>query len=150
MKQYKFGFSAKGLVAFLLMMLPNIVWTIRPPGNDILSAGGGTYPVAELLQAMLQWLMIGALVFIVRQEQPRTDKAKVFVSCGAVCLLAYYGLWVLYYGGIHGDWLLMGLAVFPALYFVFVALWLQNKIALVPAIAFGVIHCVLSWMLYVR
>ena len=66
----------------------------------------------------------------------------------AACLVGYYACWILYYSGIACPWLFIGMAVLPTAYFTLAALWLKNRIALVPAILFGTIHIALACVTY--
>ena len=144
MRQYRFGFSKEGLVAFLLPMLPNIVWVLIPPANDILLTNTASFPVWEAIASISQWLMIALLVGLVRADTGKGQRSKEMLRCAAACLVGYYVCWVLYYIGIVNPWLFIGMAVLPAAYFVLVALWLKNHIACIPAVLFGILHTVLS------
>ena len=39
MKKYRFGFEPWGLLLFLVVMLPNLIWFAVPAPNDILREG---------------------------------------------------------------------------------------------------------------
>ncbi len=150
MKRYKFGFSLKGFLAFLLAMFPNIVWVAIPPLNDVLAANTAAFPVWEAIAAASQWLMIAALILFVHQNAKQERRSKLRIGTAAFCLAGYYLLWVLYYAGVVSPWLFIGMAVLPAAYFVLVALWLKNDIALVPAALFGAIHIALTGVTYLK
>ncbi len=148
MKRYKFGFSLKGFLAFLLAMLPNIVWAVIPPFNDVLAASTAAFPVWETIAAASQWLMIAALVLFIHQDPEQEQHPRQLVGSASFCLAGYYVFWVLYYAGVASPWLFIGMAVLPTAYFVLAALWLKNYIALVPAALFGAIHIVLTCIAY--
>ncbi len=147
MKQYHLDFSKEGLAAFVFAMLPNILWALAPPANDVLAANAVVFPVWEAIASASQGLMIAALVVLVRADEP-SQRNTVMLRCAVACLIGYYVNWVLYYAGIVNPWLFIGMAVLPAAYFALAALWLKNRIALVPASLFGVIHIALACVTY--
>ncbi len=148
MKRYRFGFSKAGLAAFLLAMLPNILWALFPPANDVLAANAAAFPVWEAIASLSQWLMIAALIVLVCADAGKGQRSKAMLYCAAACLVGYYACWILYFTGIAGPWLFIAMAVLPTAYFALVALWLENRIALVPAVLFGTIHIALACVTY--
>lgn len=148
MKRYRFGFSKEGLAAFLLAMLPNILWALFPPANDVLSANAAVFPVWEVIASLSQWVMIALLVVLVRADDAPVQRNKAMLRYAAACLVGYYACWILYYRGIAGPWLFIAMTVLPTAYFVLAALWLKNRIALVPAALFGTIHIALACITY--
>ena len=147
-KRYRVGFSKEGLTAFLLAMLPNILWALVPPANDVLAANAMVFPVWEAIASLSQWVMIAALVILVRADTGKGQRSKAMLCYAAACLVGYYACWILYYSGIACPWLFIGMAVLPTAYFTLAALWLKNRIALVPAILFGTIHIALACVTY--
>lgn len=150
MKKYKFGFSPIGLFAFLLAMIPNIIWFVFPPASDPLALQSAGIAWLEGLMSFLQVLMIALLIIFV-PVNPASQKVKLITGISAVvCLFIYYLLWILYFNGFSNPNVLVGLAVFPSLFFVFVCLYLNHMIALVPAVLFGFIHsglAVMNWVI---
>lgn len=150
MKQYRFGFSSEGLFAFLLAMLPNIIWALIPPANDVLSINRIVFPVWDVIASISQWLMIAALAVLINQSAIKEQRTKMLIGSAALCLAGYYLFWILYYTGVINLWLFVGMAVLPTAYFLLVALWLKNYIAVIPAALFGVIHITLSCITYFK
>lgn len=74
----------------------------------------------------------------------------------ALCLLVYYGGWVRYFRSgraftaLFKPWLgiPVPMAVFPALYFLLLGVWLQSWLFIVPACLFAAGHLVNSWSVY--
>lgn len=52
MREYKIGFSLKGLIAFLIIMLPNIYWMIVPPSNKFLSTNSSKVTVLTVFNVL--------------------------------------------------------------------------------------------------
>ena len=131
-------------------MLPNIVWAVIPPLNDVLAANTVVFPVWEAIAAVSQWLMIAALTLFIHQDREQEQHPRQLVGSASLCLAGYYAFWVLYYAGIVSPWLFIGMAGLPAAYFVLAALWLKNCIAVVPAVIFGITHITLSCVTYLK
>lgn len=142
-KQLRFGFSPGGLFAFVLVMLPNILWMLAPPPNDPLAANSAP-AVVDALEHASQWVLVAALVLLVSREKGR----RFFLAAAAVLLAGYYGFWTAYYLGFSAPWMLVGMAVFPPLFFCLTALRLKNFIALFPAVVFGVLHTAVTCINY--
>lgn len=137
-RQLRFGFSPGGLLAFALVMLPNLLWLFVPPPSDPLAANSAPSALLELLEHASQWVLVAALVFLVHREKGR--RSRVFLFAAALPLAGYYALWAAYYAGMSPAWLLLGLAVLPPLFFCLAAVWLKNWAALPPAVVFGLAH----------
>lgn len=149
-KKYRFGFSWEGLVAFLLVMTPNILWMACPPVNDPLARNSAPAAV-EIAMSVSQWLMIALLAVIKRKDAVRGKPAsRIFcIACGAL-LLSYYLLWAAYFMGYAAPLQLLGMAVFPCTYFILFAVWRENMLALVPALVFAVLHIGVTFINFVR
>lgn len=140
MKQYRLVFSWAGLVAFLLVVAPNILWAIWPPPNDVLAHVSAPAGV-EIAMSASQWLMIALLVLIERRDMKRERRvSRAFATACGGLLLLYYLLWAAHYMGYAAPLGLLGMAVFPCAYFVLFAVWRRNMAALVPALVFAAIH----------
>ncbi len=149
-KQYRFGFSYEGLISCLVPMLPNIIWALVQPANDVLAANAVVYPVWDVIASVSQWLMIAALVLLVRTDFKKEQRPNSTLRVAAVLLAGYFLFWVLYYAGVINPWLFIGMAVLPAVYFVLVGLWIKNYIATVPAAIFDVTHIALTCVTYLK
>lgn len=92
-----------------------------------------------------------AIVFLVSKEKVDFTSAWMFI--GLIFLILYYMVWFRYFlGGRDVDLLgkkflfvPMPLAVFPVIYFIFEAIWLNNYIAVLFMIIFGIAHNIISY-----
>ncbi|HEY8345610.1 MAG TPA: hypothetical protein VIL66_10520 [Bacillota bacterium] len=72
--------------------------------------------------------MLALLIIFIPKEPRKDKKTKMPVFLASLCLLGYYGTWLVYYAGIVFSWLFVGMAFLPAVYFIAVELWLDNYI----------------------
>ena len=140
MKRYKPGFDGWGLLVFLLIMLPNFVWSSLPAPNDVLRRESVT-PVLDAAASVCQVLFVGALCAVVSRERERPRLTPPVRGCIACGLLYYLG-WGLYYAGIVHPAVILLLTVPPCLCFFFFALARKNYIAMLPLAGFTVCHLI--------
>ena len=141
MKKYKAGFSLEGLLGSLLVILPNIIWAIVPPANDVLSENSVEIPALDLIMNVCRIALITLLIVVVNKTEGESRGERRFLVPAALSLLAYYVSWVMFYAGVTNPWLfILGLATAPSLFFILLALGLSNKPALVPGAVFAVLH----------
>jgi hypothetical protein len=139
------GFSWKGIVIFLLPMLPNILFFILkdPNGSRVVM---NHHFFLDIIEHGSQGIFIVLLIFIVnKKESPTFCVYTIFM---AILLLSYYGLWVAYFTVGSNFFMLMSMAVFPMVYFILAEMWLHNLIAIVPTLIFGVIHIMITYIDY--
>lgn len=144
MKNYRLRFSIKGFVAFSLIMIPNIIWMIIPPANDILAGNSSVRSILNIIMNASQWLMVGLLIALTNKTGSNRIQSKLIIIAAAFCLASYYILWGFYFIGLVNPWFLVGMAVFPSIYFIFVELWLRNFIAIIPSVVFGITHIAIT------
>lgn len=147
MKNYRFGFSLKGFISFVLIMIPNILWINFPPTNDILLGNNADNPIFYIVLNISQWFMIALLVILINKTNEKRERK--FIAAAGLCLAGYYILWVCYFIGIINPWFLIGMALLPSMYFIFVELWMRNYIAIIPSIVFGIIHIAITYSNYI-
>jgi hypothetical protein len=146
MKKYRLGFSIRGFLSFLLIMIPNIIWMIISPANDLLAENSSVYPILDVTEHVSQGIMLALLFVIINNERSNGRRARIYLSISGICISIYYILWILYYIGIVDPWMLLGLAFFPAVYFLCMALTLRNYLMLIPCVIFGIIHIIITGM----
>ena len=147
MKNYKIGFSVKGFISFILVMIPNIIWAVAPPAVDILSQNNAVYPVFDWIMNICRFIIVALLVLLINIAGNTKKRTWLFVAPGLLCLFGYCISWGLYYGGNVNPWLFVaGLAAAPSLYFIFVGLWLKNYLSLLPSVLFAVIHITVTYL----
>ena len=150
MNNVKLGFSWIGLIVFLLPMLINIVYVVLPPKNAP-STQQETNKILEIIEQSTRMLYMLAIVFLVSKE--KVDFTSIGMFVGLMCLVLYYIVWFRYFLGGRDIELLgkpflfvpMPLAVFPVIYFIFSAIWLNNYIAVLFMIIFGIAHNIISY-----
>lgn len=144
MKNYRIGFSIKGLLIMMLVMIPNIIWVFVPPANNPLAYNSTTYPIFDIIENGSQIVMFIVLILLVRKDKNGDGNAKIYLGLASLFLACYYVLWVMYFAGRIYPLALVGMALFPPLYYFFVALWIRNRIALIPCVIFGLTHIVIT------
>lgn len=150
MNNIKLGFSWIGLIVFLLPMLINIVYVILPPKNAP-TTQQETNKILEIIEQSARILYMLAIVFLVCKE--KVDFTSIWMFVGLIFLDLYYIVWFRYFLGGRDIELLgkaflfvpMPLAVFPVIYFIFSAIWLNNYIAVLFMIIFGIAHNIISY-----
>ena len=150
MNNVKLGFSWIGLIVFLLPMLINIVYVILPPKNAP-TTQQETNKILEIIEQSTRILYMLEIVFLVCKE--KVDFTSIWMFVGLIFLALYYIVWFRYFLGGRDIELLgkaflfvpMPLAVFPVIYFIFSAIWLNNYIAVLFMIIFGIAHNIISY-----
>ena len=150
MNNVKLGFSWIGLIVFLLPMLINIVYVILPPKNAP-TTQQETNKILEIIEQSTRILYMLAIVFLVCKE--KVDFTSIWMFVGLIFLTLYYIVWFRYFLGGRDIELLgkaflfvpMPLAVFPVIYFICSAIWLNNYIAVLFMIIFGIAHNIISY-----
>lgn len=140
MKKYKIGFDMGGLILFLAIMLPNLIWFNHPAPVDILR-GASVTETLDAAASVLQVLTVAALIFLVRPDRKKLRLTPLLG--GAIIWIAlYYGGWVLYYQGQPTPPVILLLTVPPCLALLLYAADRKNFPALVPGIGFVCCHLV--------
>ena len=150
MNNVKLGFSWSGLIVFLLPMIINIVYVILPPKNAP-TTQQETNKILEIIEQSTRILYMLAIVFLVCKE--KVDFTSIWMFVGLMFLTLYYIVWFRYFLGGRDIELLgkaflfepMPLAVFPVIYFICSAIWLNNYIAVLFMIIFGIAHNIISY-----
>ena len=139
MKKYRFGFGVWGLALFLLIMVPNFIWFAIPAPDDVLRQESVT-PFIDTLASIFQVIMIVSLCLLKRKDAPKFSIRSKWLWISAAALVIYFICWVAYYSGVTGKFILMSLSVFPCISFIAFEIDRKNRIALIPTLAFTVLH----------
>ena len=150
MYNLKFGFSWIGIIVFILPMLINIVYFLLPPANAPANAPVSN-KLLELVEQGTRILYMLALVFIVCKDKP--DFKSPWLYLGLICLVLYYIVWIRYFIGgrdvalmnAHFLFIPQPLAIFPVLFFLFEAIWMQNFVAAGCMVVFGIAHNIITY-----
>lgn len=139
------AFSWKGLVVFLLPMLPNLLFFIKksPITNDPVSTN---YPWLEAVEHGSQIIFIVCLIMLVSKKKSLI--LTIYPAVMGILLFIYYGLWIGYFF-IGADFtMLLFMAIIPVLYFIVGALWLHNLPAFIFSSLFGIAHIAVTYLNY--
>lgn len=128
---YHFGFSWKGLIIFLLPMIPNIFYFLIP-ALDISGNNANSHLILDVLEHGSQAIFFFLLIFVVREQA--SEMRCPYIIGMAIMLIFYYGLWILYFTGNANSIIFLGMAVLPVVYFILAEIWLQNYLAIIPTV----------------
>lgn len=145
----KLSFSWVGLVVFALPMAVNIAYALFPP-TDAPETPGAATPWVEKLEQLSRLVYLLAITLPVSREPLRLP--NIWFCLGAAFLILYHAVWLRYFLGGRRTALLgraflfvpMPLAVFPVLYYLCAAIWLQNLPAAIAMVVFGAAHLTVS------
>lgn len=147
-----FGFSWTGLVVFLLPMIINILYTVFPPiGKNNKAFKNKKYPLLEGVEKVSRVVYVILMCVLVSNRPLNYKNPLMFVS-GAF-LLFYIIIYLRYFIGGRKAALLVEsflmisqpVGVFPVLYFLFAALWMDNPLAALIMVVYGVAHNIIIY-----
>lgn len=136
--KYKFEFDILGLVLFLTVMIPTIIWAFVPAPNDILRMESAT-PVVDTIASVLQIMAVASLCFMSNKDADKLHLTPM-VILAAICVLVYYAGWGLYYCGICSLWVIILMTIPPCLALVLYAADRKNLPAALLSTGFAVCH----------
>ncbi|MEE1218966.1 MAG: hypothetical protein U0L20_03485 [Ruminococcus sp.] len=139
LKNYTFRFYFLGLIVFMLVMLPNIIWFAVPADNDILREASKT-ELLDTVASVFQMLTAVGLCTFVNITASKLSVKNPTIILSIISLVSYYALWILYYSCIRNPFVFIGLCLFPCLTFIFFELDRKNYIALILTVVFTVLH----------
>ncbi len=140
LKKYKMGFDAWGLVVFLIIMIPNFIWSAVPAPDDILRTESVT-KVIDAIGSIAQVAMIFALCAFINNERNKLSFTKNIITM-ICCIVIYDCSWVFYYLGVTNGLVILGLTIPPCMAFLFFAIDRKNYISVIPIVIFSVCHMV--------
>jgi len=142
LKDHKIGFDPWGLALFVVIMLPNFVWSAFPAPNDILRAASTT-PLVDAIAQVLQIVMVAALCAVVNvtRDKPMDRGYRAGI---VLCLVLYFTGWIAYYVGAATSAVILDLCLAPCGAFLLFALARKNVAALVSAGGFTICHSISS------
>ena len=140
LKKYKMGFDIWALVVFLIIMIPNFIWSAVPAPNDILRTESAT-KVIDTIGSIFQVLMIFTLCVFINPKRKKLSFTKTIITV-ICCIVIYFCSWVFYYLGVTNWLVIMGLTIPPCMAFLFFAIDRKNYISIVPIAIFTVCHVI--------
>lgn len=144
------GFSWKGLVIVVLVLLPTVLY-LALPKNNIPADLGETHIAVTILEHAFRIAYF--VIAILLTSTARVSWLSPFLFLAGVFLLAYSALWIRYFAG-GADFRLLfdtvwgipvPMAVFPILFLLFSAIWLKSVPLVVAAVLFAVPHLLSTW-----
>lgn len=139
MKRYQFHFSFLMLAAILLQQVPGILRLFFPPLFDPLASNSTPWPVLDIIENGSLVLIFFSLLLL-KHKEGAGKHANRYGLPAIVSIACYFVLWLFYFNGFAPGWCLVGLAVAPALYYVFLSLRQRNGVALVFCVLFALTH----------
>lgn len=145
MKKYRLGFDLWALALFLIIMIPNFIWSAVPAPNDVLRMDSAT-GVLDAISSVFRVLSVAALCIFKNVEYEKRS-GKSFIFCVFICCLIYFAGWAFYYAGAANKVVIMVLTLSPCLAFASFALHRKNWIAVVPISIFTVCHMITALLI---
>lgn len=142
MKSYEMKFSFKGLIAVILVMIPNVIYAVFPHHTNLL--GNDDFGVIDIFENIFRFLLIALLIILVNKNKTHQTKNKFTLICELLFLTAYYIMWVLLFLSVSNSFVYIGLAVFPCAFFIITAMILRNYPAMITAIIFAALHIIIT------
>ena len=140
MNKYRFGFDFRGLLLFVLVMIPNFIWFALPAPNDVLLAESIT-PVIDVIGSVAQVMFIAAMCMLVRKDVEKIRFTKLIIAVFIMVILYFTG-WILYYCGFVNLAVIILLTLPPCGAFIFYTVDRKNFISLIPAVIFTICHII--------
>ena len=138
MRKYKIGFDLWGLLLFLAIMLPNIIWFLVPAPADILRNTSIT-PVVDTVASVFQVIMVAAIC-ILQNSACRKPMGRSWRGGIAAAVLLYFAGWEFYYAGVTSTLVIIDLFTVPCVAFILFSLARKNAAALVTGACFMICH----------
>lgn len=141
--KYSFGFSWKGLLVIVLLMIPNVIFAMFP---DLIPSSRNfkDHLPLDIIEHGTRAIYIS--LFILLRPQKERNLKKSYILAMAIFLLAYYGLCLMLLTGNHSFIVLLGMAIVPVIYLIIAELWLNIYPAVLPTIIFGIIHVIITYI----
>ena len=140
LKKYRIGFDWKGLILFLIIMIPNFIWFVVPAPNDVLRTESVTGTI-DSIASVCQVLMVASLCLVINRNNTESKAIGTIVTV-MVCVVLYYICWLCYYQGTAETTVLTGLTVFPCAAFLIYSYKRRNMIAAFFAGVFSMCHLI--------
>lgn len=153
-RNYYFGISFIGIIAFVIQEIPYIIMPlIKPESNPIMNMQNEILWI-EKVQGLVGMLSMFLLMLIVRDDikffSLSTTKEKAFFALTILMILINFAGWTFYYLGYQYGWLIVisQFAVVP-LHYLFFGLWKSNYLLVGTASVFFIIHTINGYLNFV-
>lgn len=138
--EYKLGFSWIGCLAFILPMIPNILWAVLPTVENGITDMKAPYPWIDQLMNICRIMMIICLILLIHKEGMINGGLKSATLVVIGCLVIYFIAWGIYFSGRASSLTILSLAAFPCMYFMGTAIILKNIPAFIFSAIFAICH----------
>lgn len=153
------GYSLSGFVRavliFAVLMLPNILYFVLPKMNET-QWQPHTATVFTFFETYLRIAYFAVLFVVTPTHEVR--KSPVTLIVAIVGIVLYYVCWAIYFSHqMDAVYLLkpflgipVPLAIFPVIFLVFIALWMNSYLLAGCGLLFGIGHIVNSYSVYLQ
>jgi len=118
------------------------MYVFATPVNDVLSNNEAKFWLWKVLENIGRFGLMITLCFVVNKKPKQRN--QLFNISAISTLSAYYILWLLYFKGIFNGLTLVGLAVFPTIFFILVSRKTSNIFSTLFAVMFGFFHIAIT------
>ena len=153
-KNYYFGISFIGIIAFVIQEIPYIIMPlIKPEPNPIMNMQNELKWI-RIIQGLFGILTMFLLMLLVRDDVSffsiETTRDKAFFILTLVMILINFIGWAFYYSGHQIGWLIV-VSQFAAvpLYYLCFGLWKYNYPLVCTATVFFIIHTINGYMNFI-
>ena len=141
MSNLSLAISVPGIIAFIAARLPNFIYMILAPKEQLEENRKETHLNGEDLSRDF-------FIFLLVAFSSQDNGSLIYLMVALVFLLLYYLTWFRYFKNGKRDedrfsslfFIPVPLAIFPVLFFVFTSLYLNNMLALLLCIIFAFFH----------
>ena len=138
---YSFSFSLTGFLIVLLPMIPNVFYFLLPNAISSEKTENKLF-ILNIIEHGSQFIYIAILIFITTNKD--LSMQSIYFIGMVVCLVVYYILWILLFSGHKNLIILISMAIFPVVYFIFSEIWINNFLAIIPTVIFGIVHVIIT------
>lgn len=141
--KYSFGFSWKGFLIVILLMIPNALYFLFPDLIPSSRAVNDHLPL-DIIEHGTQVIYIALFIFL--RPYKETPFNKFYILPMIILLLVYYSLWIGLLVGNHSFIVLLGMAIVPVVFLIVAELWINIYPAILPTVIFGIIHVIITYI----
>ncbi|WP_419884512.1 hypothetical protein [Paenibacillus sp. B-A-8] len=88
MMNYGFQFSLKGFLLYALQLLPNIIWMLMPPANNVLTENSSVYKILNIIEGMFGVLTVILMIVLINKGEG--SNSNLYIGLAIMFLAAYY------------------------------------------------------------
>lgn len=124
-------------------MIPNFFYFAFP---KVLSSVSANHVILDIIEHGSQAILFTLLIFLSTKSNISLQ-SKLILGM-TIFLIVYYFLWILLFLGYKNLLILICMAIFPVIYFILGEMWLKNYPAIIPTLAFGIVHTLITYKDY--